>query len=154
MDRKEGRGRPGAPTKEQRESKERQPLPSVWEVLERSVRLGAREAEGQTGQEEYDRELREVNRLTNEIHKKGTARDRLILDLYNSIIIQPGGSRTLPFEIEDLSIEEFQQFHSRVEAMSHEEITEELRKQKEENKRKAEELRKRRGPSPPGTIRY
>jgi hypothetical protein len=118
------------------------------------MRLEAREAQGQIGQEEYDRELREVNRLTNEIHKKGTARDRLILDLHNSITIQPGGSRTLPFEIEDLSLEEFQQLRSRVEAMSHEEIAEELRKQKEENKRKAEELRKRRGPLPPGTIRY
>jgi hypothetical protein len=135
-------------------SPERQALTSVWDVLERSVKLEARNAEGQIGHEEYDREVGEVGRLEEELMEKGTARDRLILELYDNITIQPGGSWTLPFEIEDPSPEELKKFRSKVEPMSETEIAEELRKQKEENKRKAEELRKRRGSPPPGIIRY
>jgi hypothetical protein len=160
---KDGRGkRPEqeyTPLKEQgggqRESEERQPLPNVWEILERSVRLGARGVKGQIiGHEEYDRECREVLWLESELWKKGTARDKLIIDLFTGITIQPRNSLPLPFEIRELSLKEFRQFRSEVEPMSDEEIAEEIRKQEAENERKAEEIFKRRRPGLPSLAKY
>ena len=58
-------------------SPEREPLPSVWEVLERKVRLRAPDVANLPRGDEYYHELREVNRLLDELDEKGSDRDRL-----------------------------------------------------------------------------
>jgi hypothetical protein len=58
-------------------SPERQPLPSVWVVLERKVRLRAPDVANLPRGDEYYHELREVNRLLDELDEKGSDRDRL-----------------------------------------------------------------------------
>jgi hypothetical protein len=65
---------------------ERQPLPNVWTVVERSAWLHMPDAD-QLPSEEYRREMRELWRLDSEIHEKGTDRDKLILELFSSAII-------------------------------------------------------------------
>ena len=130
-------------------------LTNVWDVLEHKVRLHAKDAKGRLGRDEADREFGEVNRLKSELWKKGTTCDKLIIDLFNSITIQPGGSMPLPFEIRELSPKEFRQFRSKVEPMSDEMIAEAIRQQNEENMRKAREIAaKRRRPNLPSLARY
>jgi hypothetical protein len=141
MERKEGRGRPVAPNSQQQErgqeeTKERQPLPSVWEVLESRVRLAAKfnskDTETRITYEEHELERLKLSRLSNEISKKGTDRDKLIIGLFNSITIQPG--KYGPSD-RDLSLEEFQQLRSKVEPLAEEEIREEIRSVNEEYNR-------------------
>jgi len=120
------------------ESRERTLLPSVWGVLERRVRLKDR-----SRGKEYDRERREVIRLEDEIYAKGTPRDGLILDLYDEIRYEPGNSRGVG-RFRRLSLEEYQQFRSKFELLSEEQLSEELRKQEEEGRKRL--------PSPPDTF--
>jgi hypothetical protein len=117
-------------------SPERQPLPSVWEVLERKVRLHAPDIEGRPSGQEYYRELREVNRSLDELYEKGTARDGLIQHLYNSKTMEPMGKLPVPVTSRALSLEEFQQFRSKIEPLSEEEIRTEIRTAQEEFERK------------------
>ena len=165
MERDKGQGRPeGAPKEEDRapqkeqgrghkESAERQPLPNVWEVLEREVRLAAKfnskDTETRITYEEYELERLKLGRLSNEISKKGTDRDKLIFKLHAGITIQPIDSLPVPFKIIDLSLIEFQRFRSKVEPMSNEEIREEIRKAEEEFRRKSKEIDKKGGVKPP-----
>jgi hypothetical protein len=148
-----GQGRPeGAPKEEDRapqkeqgrrhkESAERQPLPRVWDILERHVRLNTKDVEDHPRGKEHDRQQHEVNWLIYDLKtKKGTNREKLIIELFNSITIQPGEYGPTD---RDLSLEEFQQFRSRGEALCEKEIAEEIRKQGEEKQRKIEEARKR-----------
>jgi hypothetical protein len=114
---------------------ERQPLPNVWEVLERDVRLTAPDFEDRprSGSQEFWREVHEVNRLRGELKENGTPRDNLLLNLFQWIgMTSPyswPGHRIIP-------LEEFHQFRSRVAPMSEEEIREEIDKVKEEWSRK------------------
>jgi hypothetical protein len=112
------------------DNQERQPLPNVWEYLERKVRLKDR-----SRGEEYDWERREVLRLEDEIYAKGTPRDGLILDLYDEIRYEPGNSQGVD-RFRRLSLEEYQQFRSKFELLSEEQLSEELRKQEEEGRKR------------------
>ncbi len=134
-----------APQKEQgrgqKEGKERQPLPNVWDVLERRVKAWTPDPNRSYGAR-ID-EHNEVDRLIDGLKEKGTDRDRLILDLYTSITIQPGPGERIERE---LLLEEFPQFRSKVEPMSDDEIREEIRKEEEVKRRKIEESRKTKWP--------
>jgi hypothetical protein len=124
-------------------SPECQPLPNVWDVLERKVKFHAPDAEDPPRGEEYYREIREVNRSLNELDEKGTDRDRLTEELYNTITIEPRASLPVPFKVITLSLEEFQQLRSRVEPLSDDELRDEVRKAKEQKQRKRDEIHKR-----------
>jgi hypothetical protein len=137
MERKEGRGRrPGVLSSQERtsprgqkESKEHQPLPNVWDVLERREKLDEQRPKqiilNPDGSilpllpEKLEREEGELNRLSRELREKGTARDKLILELgsYGRIRTQ-GLSRQ----------EDFQKFRSQIEQMSEEGISQEIRR--------------------------
>jgi hypothetical protein len=136
------------------ESHERQPLPSVWDVLERDVRFGERYDNDFPTRQEYEegrRELDELNRLKSELHEKGIARYTLILDLYNTVTLEPSGLPVLIPYNRSLSPEEYQQFRSEVERLSEEQLTAEIHKAKENFKRR-EEVHPGRRPPPPGTV--
>jgi hypothetical protein len=139
-----GKASPGIP-----ESAERQQLPGVWDILEREVRLAAKfnskDTKVRITYEEYLGEERELGRLSNEISKKGTDRDRLILHLHAGITVEPTGRLPVPVIIRILSPEDFKQFRSKVEPMSDDEIHEEIRKVEEERKRNWEAIHKRSG---------
>ena len=72
------------PQGEGTKSPERQPLPSVWNVLERKVKVDAPDIEDRPkyGSQDYKREAEEVNRLEMELSEKGTTREKLIVDLF------------------------------------------------------------------------
>jgi hypothetical protein len=144
-----GQGRPeGAPKEEDRthqkergggekESKEHQSAPSVWDLLERHVRLNTKDVEGHPKGKEHDLQQHEVNWLIYDLKtKKGASRDKLIIGLFNSITIQPGEYG--PSD-RDLSLEEFQQLRSKVEPLAEEEIREEIRSVNEEYNRQWKE---------------
>jgi hypothetical protein len=111
-------------------SPEHQPLPSVWDILERRMSLDELKPKGHWVSsggriepplpEELEREERELNRLSRELREKGTPRDRLILELGSY-----GRIRTRGLSQE----EEFRQFRSEVEQLSDEEIAVEIRRQ-------------------------
>lgn len=86
--------------------------------------------------EEYCYKQREVNRSLDDLHEKGTPRDRLIQDLHTAITAEPTGRLPNPVHHRDLSLEEFQQFRSKIESLSEDQIREEIRKAKEEYERK------------------
>ena len=134
------------------ETTERQLLPNVWEVLERMVRLDAPDVDGRPrwGTQEYKREADEVDRLTTEIRKEGTAHDRLIFDLYSNITKELAPFPN-PVDFRDLSLAEYRQFRSKVETLSEQELAEEIRKAKEEFERKSDEFFRSEGGDPPST---
>jgi hypothetical protein len=135
-------------------SPERQPLPSVWDVLERDVRFGERYDNDFPTRQEYEegeQELSEVQRLKGELYEKGSSRDRLILDLYNTVTLEPSGLPVLIPYNRSLSREEFQQFRSHIGMLSKKQLAEEIRKAKEDFKRREEAHPGRRFP-PPGTV--
>jgi hypothetical protein len=98
-------------------------------------------------------EHNEVDLLIDGLKEKGAERDRLIIDLYTSITIQPGPGERIVREL--LLPEEFPQFRSKIEPMSDDEIREEIRKEEEEKQRKIEESHKTNRPltlDPPKPI--
>lgn len=109
----------------------------MWDVLERRVK--AYTPDPNRSFIERIRQKDEVNRLIDGLKEKGTDRDRLTIDLYRSITIQPGYGE--PY-IRELFLEEFQHFRSKVKELSEEELAEEIRKKEEEKQRKIEESRK------------
>jgi hypothetical protein len=124
----------------------------VWEVLERDVRFGERyDKDYLTDQEweESDRELGELKRLKSEQYEKGTARSMLILDLYNTITLEPGGLPAIIPYNRSLSREECQQFRSKVERLSEKEIAEEIVKAEKDFERRIDS---RFSPPPPGAV--
>jgi hypothetical protein len=128
MERKEGRGRPGAPKNQQQgrgqeETKEYQPPPSAWDVLERKARASDEFCSGRMTEEEYGREADEVNRLRKEIEKKGTPRDKHIL----ALLFDRAPGLSLQSELEQI-----QEWRSQVEPLSDEDIAECARRQREE----------------------
>jgi hypothetical protein len=127
------------------QSPERQPLPSVCDLLERLVGVRLRAPELSTA--EYHSQLREVNKSIDEVGEKGTDHDRLIIRLYSATTIQPGAGGPV---IRRLSLEEFQQFRAQAEPLSEKELAEAIRKQKKENERKAKKLYRK--PPGPGVL--
>jgi hypothetical protein len=118
------------PPQPQPESQERQPLPSVWDVLERKWRYFARELPTMTEDERLDYRCK-IWRLEAEIEEKGTPRDKLILDLFTwGVILQPDPEGQSSYK--RLSPKDFQQFRSLVDRSSVEELAVELRKHKPE----------------------
>jgi hypothetical protein len=138
------RGPEQTPQSESSKSPERQPLPDVWDVLERKVRLDAPDLKDRPRGQEYYNKLREVNRSLDELYEKGTPRDGLIQDLYYSKTMEPTGKLPDPVTSRALSLEEFHQFRANAEPMSEEEITKEIHKAREEFERK-----KKTTPTPP-----
>jgi hypothetical protein len=125
----------GTPPQEQGrgagESEERQSLPNVWDILKRRERLDEQRPKQITlypdGSiqpplpEELEREESELNRLSRELREKGTARDKLILELGSY-----GRIRTRGLSQQ----EDFQKFRSQVEQMSEEKIAQEIDRHK------------------------
>jgi hypothetical protein len=136
----------GEQAQPQQERGERRPLPTVWEILERDVRLNETYDENRltsqyksifdlyTSQEhqEYKRELAEVNRLKSDLYEKGTSRDKLILDLHSTATLEPSGLPILIPYNRSLSREEYRQFRSKIEQLSEQEIAKEIVKAKED----------------------
>jgi hypothetical protein len=130
MERKEGQGRrPGAPKnpenttprgqgRGQRESKERHPLPSVWDYLKSELRRSEKPSSGQRAQLRLDEWLRTRKRF----EKKAEGRDKLIFQLESTF--------RLPWYV--LPEERLQEFRSLVEQLTDEELTECVRKQEKE----------------------
>ena len=84
--------------------------------------------------------------------KRGSSRDRLIRDLYREIRYEPAPFPS-PVKVRQLTLEEFQQFRSKIDPLSDEEIAGELRKAEEENDRKSDEFFKKGGGfRPPNSI--
>lgn len=127
-----------------RKSPERQPLPNVWDVLEREVRLIAPDVEKGLSDKEYKREEVEVNRLSRKLLRKGTDREKLIIGLYLNIGNVPPGDQIMGFS-GAMSLKDFQRTRSEVEAMSDEELREIVRQANEEFERKC----RRKEPSQP-----
>jgi hypothetical protein len=125
-------------------SPERQPLPDVWDVLERKVKLHASDIKDRPRGQEYYRELSEVNRSLDELYEKGIPRDMLIQNLYTVKTMEPTGKLPVPVTSRDLSLEGFQQFRRKVEPLSEGEIMEEIHTAEEEFERK-----KKSKPTPP-----
>jgi hypothetical protein len=136
-------------------SPDRLPLTSVWDYLERKVRLDAPDVEDRPIREsqEYKLEVEELNRLFRELDERGTPHDHLIIDLYGEIRCEPAPFPN-PVRLRNLSLEEFQQFRSKVERLSDDEIADELRKAEEESDRKSDEFFKKKGGGfpPPNSI--
>jgi hypothetical protein len=105
----------------QQESRERQPLPNVWDVLERQARRF--DNLSRISEEESEREETELNRLKKEIDEKGTPRDKHILALL--YIRRPRLSLIS-------ELEQIQEWRSLVEPLSDEEIAGCARRQKQE----------------------
>ena len=84
-----------------------------------------------------------MGRLKSELMEKGNARDKLILELYSRITIQPLPTPPAPVEIIDLSPQEFQQFRSKVESLDEEQLTEQIRRAEERFERKSDEMLKK-----------
>lgn len=137
MERDRPQGQPGVPNKEQggsqKESKERQPLPSVWDVLQVKAELWSLETRFRMNPTERETEKRKLKQKEQLVSKKGTPRDKLILELVTNIIFPPiaGGGTTCTFS----SPEELQQLRSQVDPLSEEELFKEVRKQREEIER-------------------
>jgi hypothetical protein len=138
--------------KSQQGSPERQPLPSVWDVLERDVRLNAPDIEDrpQWPSEEYMREFDEVAQLEEELMENGTPSEKLVMKLYSATRAEPAPLPTVAY-YRSFSLEEFHQFRSKVEPLSEHEIREEIRKAKAEFDRKAEKTPGRE-PPPLGSV--
>jgi hypothetical protein len=153
-----GSGAPGIPpTLNERakpvESRARQPLPNVWNVLEREVRLDTPELPPMS-KEDYSREIEEISRLQVEMDQNGTTRDNLIRGLYWTTISVNVPPNRSPLSLRHLSLEEFQKFRSQVEPLSEEELAEKNRKIEEESDQKRDEYRKRHKDDPPSTAHF
>jgi hypothetical protein len=107
----------------------------VWDVLERSVRLIAPDVEKGLSDKEYAREAVEVHRLIGKLMKKGTDREKLIIDLYANIANVLPGYQIMGYS-DAISLKRFRQSRSEVEAMSDEELRETVRQANEEFERK------------------
>ena len=113
---------------------ESQSLSGAWKLLEHRIKVYTPDPNRDVI--ERIRQKEAVNRWMAGLKRKGTDHDKLIIDLYSSITIQPGASARVERE---LTQEEFQQFRSKVEPLSNDEIAEELRKSEDEKRRKIAE---------------
>jgi hypothetical protein len=144
-----GEGTSGLPklqpgqAKLQQERREGQPVPAVWGVLERRVRLDARDVEDrpQFLSNKYCRELDELEADLTEIRREGTARDQKILRLFYTVTKEPAPPPHWHY-FRNPSLEEFQKFRSLVEALSEEKLAETVHKAQEEYRQRKEKFRK------------
>jgi hypothetical protein len=97
----------------------------VWDVLERQTRLDS--LPFKRIRKEFHEEFCEVFKLVNEIGLNGSLRDGGIVDLYMYEKIK-----------RPLSREEFQQFRSKIESLSDDEIADELSRRREQSLREFE----------------
>jgi len=103
-------------------SPEHQPIPDVWDVLEQQVKVQERysslgELPERRVRKKLYRDDLEVRQAEDAVREKGTPRNKHILDLFY---------RTQP--VLSPSRDGFQEFRARVEALTDEEIAEELHK--------------------------
>lgn len=114
-------------------SPEPDPRPSVWDILERQVKLwmpgGPR-----IDTKEFVREARQVKLLKEEIEKKGTVREKLSFALYEleKMFMRPDHPSRNILKLLGISpghvfLEELHQLRSRVEAMSDEQLVDRVR---------------------------
>src|SRR5687767_4398731 len=91
-------------------SPERQPLPSVWEILEQELRLNmlGNDVDG-VSNEEYYRQRRALDKLERQLDKTWTSRDNLIFKLFGSITTEPAPA---PFYLRPVSIREVRQLRA------------------------------------------
>jgi hypothetical protein len=136
MERKEGQGRPEDVPKSQSNSNQPeqqaqgegiktpvcQPLPNVWDILERKARSSDEFCRGRMTEGEWRRELDEVEWLKKATYKKGTPRDKHIL----ALLFNRAPGLNLQSELEQI-----QEWRSLVEQLTDEELAECGRKQKE-----------------------
>lgn len=100
------------------------------------MRLIAPDVEKQhLSDEELTRKTLEVDHTLTKIRKKGTDREKLIIDLYDNISIVPPGRQIMGYSGVML-LKEFQQSRSIVEAMSDDVLRETVRMANEEFKQK------------------
>jgi hypothetical protein len=114
----------------------------VWDILERRVRVGfdpynfPKRFCDLHEQKEYYREHLELKQLDEKLSKKGTPRDKLILDLFDTITLQLGSGET---DFRYLSRQEFRQLRLQVELMSEAEIAGAIQEQMKCHKQWGEE---------------
>lgn len=103
----------------------------MWDILERSLTLIAPDVEKRLSDKEDARKAIEVHRLIDQMRKKGTDREKLIIDLYGNISNVPPGYQIMGYS-GVMSLKEFQRSRSTVEAMSDEVLRETVRWANEE----------------------
>lgn len=156
-----GNGSPGLPptiherAKPPPESRERQPLPSVLDILERRAQL--QEERERVSQQlgpyvtharramlvEYSDKEIDLGKELQAVHDSGTDRDRLIIDVYRTMTTYESGE-PVPWSMDLPLPRHIRQFISRVAPMSNEEFAEELRKAQKMVERRTQANRKRR----------
>jgi hypothetical protein len=115
------------------------PLPNVWDILERQVKLWAPEfGKPIMSKKKYIREAEDVRLLKDEVEEKGTQREKHIFALFDleQMFIRPDrpGLDLLPLlrtDLRSIYLKELHQLRSQVEAMSDEELAEEVRQLKQ-----------------------
>ena len=112
---------------------EAQPRPSVWDVLERQVKLWV-PGRPRMNKKEFIREAREVKLLKEEIQENGTVRERLTFTLYDleKMLMRPDRPgrdilKLLGISPRNVLLEEIHSLRSRVEAMSDEQLVDRVR---------------------------
>ena len=136
-------------------SPERQPLPSVWDVLERMAQLQEERERVSKQLGPYvtrarramivkwsDKEIA-LGRELKAVHDLGTDRDRLIIDVYTTMATYESGE-PVPWSRGLVLPEHTRQFISRAAPMSNEELAEELHKAQKVVERRIQANRKRR----------
>jgi hypothetical protein len=107
-------------------SPERQPLPNVWDILERKARASDEFLRGRMSRAEYDREQDAVELLKVKVDEKGIDRDKHIL----ALLFYP---RPTLYSL-SRQLEKVHQLRSQVELLSDEELADCARRQAEEIK--------------------
>jgi hypothetical protein len=114
-------------------SPDRKTRPSVWDILERQVKLWAPEGP-RMDRKAFVREGSEVKLLKEEIGEKGPAREKLSFALYAlaKMFMRParpasGTLKLLGLSPRSVFLEELHSLRSRVEAMSDEQLVERVR---------------------------
>jgi hypothetical protein len=105
------------------EQREGQPLPSVWDVEERKVKLLAPEMQGHPSRatRAYLKMVENVSEQEALLWEKGSDYDRAVLDLFVAI------TRPLPGTARTLTLEQFQHVRADFRELSVEEIAEQKR---------------------------
>ena len=134
---------------------ERQPLPSVWDILERMAQF--QEEKERVSQQlgpyvtrarramlvEWSDKRFALGKELKVVHDLGTDRDRLIIDVYTTMATYESGE-PVPWSRGLVLPEHTRQFISRVAPMSEDEPAEELRKAQKVVERRTQASRKRR----------
>ena len=140
----------------EQERGERRPLPNVWDTLERRVQLQESYRAGRPARETWTRQQKmafgkkftEAQRQQGDelqkLYAAGTARDKLIIDVYTTMAKTSSSSEVSWTNY--ISPQKTRDLIARLTPMSDEEIVEEVRHQQEEDNRKWKEYHKKHGP--------